>query len=131
MRRAGLRARQKRRFRPRTTDSRHLCPIAPNHLAERAEPARAARRGVAGRHHLRRHQGGLALRGRRAGCLLAPDRGLGGGRHDAHRAGRPRLRARRPAQRPSPGLLHHSDRGSQYASDAYRELLRRHGVLRA
>ncbi len=31
-------------------------------------------------------------------------------------------------QRPVPGLLHHSDRGSQYASDAYRELLRRHGV---
>ena len=31
-------------------------------------------------------------------------------------------------RRPSQGLLHHSDRGSQYASDAYRELLRRHGV---
>ncbi len=41
MRNAGLCARQKRRFRPRTTDSRHLCPIAPNHLAERVElPAR-------------------------------------------------------------------------------------------
>ena len=38
MRKTGLRARQKRRFRPRTTDSRHLCPIAPNHLAERTEP---------------------------------------------------------------------------------------------
>ena len=33
-----LRATQKRRFRPRTTDSRHLCPIAPNHLAMRQEP---------------------------------------------------------------------------------------------
>ena len=38
MLRAGLRAKQKRRFRPRTTDSRHLCPIAPNHLAERIAP---------------------------------------------------------------------------------------------
>ena len=38
MRKSGLRARQKRRFRPRTTDSRHLCPIAPNHLAARAQP---------------------------------------------------------------------------------------------
>ena len=37
-RKTGPRARQKRRFRPRTTDSRHLCPIAPNHLAERIEP---------------------------------------------------------------------------------------------
>ena len=26
-------------------------------------------------------------------------------------------------------MLHHSDRGSQYASDAYRELLRRHAVI--
>ena len=33
------------------------------------------------------------------------------------------------SQRPAPGLLHHSDRGSQYASDAYRELLRRHGTV--
>lgn len=32
-------------------------------------------------------------------------------------------------QRPGPGLLHHSDRGSQYASDACRELLHRHGVV--
>lgn len=31
------------------------------------------------------------------------------------------------ARRPSPGLLHHSDRGSQYASLAYQELLRRAG----
>ena len=34
MRRAGLRAKQKRCFRLRTTDSRHLYPIAPHHLAE-------------------------------------------------------------------------------------------------
>ena len=33
-----LRATQQRRFRPRTTDSRPLCPVAPNHLAVRAEP---------------------------------------------------------------------------------------------
>ena len=26
-------------------------------------------------------------------------------------------------------MLHHSDRGSQYASDAYRDLLRRHGAV--
>ena len=38
MRGAGLRAKQKRRFRPCTTDSRHLCPIAPNHLAAQVDP---------------------------------------------------------------------------------------------
>lgn len=29
-------------------------------------------------------------------------------------------------RRPVPGLLHHSDRGSQYASHAYQALLRQH-----
>jgi transposase InsO family protein len=31
--------------------------------------------------------------------------------------------------RPAPGLIHHSDQGCQYASDAYRQLLDRHGAL--
>lgn len=31
-------------------------------------------------------------------------------------------------RRPPPGLIHHSDRGSQYASHHYRDLLERHGV---
>ncbi len=35
------------------------------------------------------------------------------------------LRHRRPSQ----GLLHHSDRGVQYASGAYRQLLKAHGLM--
>jgi transposase InsO family protein len=31
-------------------------------------------------------------------------------------------------RRPAPGLIHHSDRGSQYASQHYRDVLERHGV---
>ena len=31
-------------------------------------------------------------------------------------------------RQPPAGLLHHSDRGSQYASEAYRTLLRQHGM---
>lgn len=30
-------------------------------------------------------------------------------------------------RKPKPGLVHHSDRGAQYASDDYRHLLKRHG----
>ncbi len=30
---------------------------------------------------------------------------------------------------PTAGLLHHSDRGSQYASDAYQDLLVAHGIV--
>jgi transposase InsO family protein len=33
------------------------------------------------------------------------------------------------ARRPSPGLIHHSDRGSQYASHDYRRALDCHGML--
>ena len=31
-------------------------------------------------------------------------------------------------RRPTAGLIHHSDRGSQYASKAFRKLLKAHGV---
>ena len=31
--------------------------------------------------------------------------------------------------RPPPGLMHHSDRGSQYASAEYQALLARHGIV--
>ena len=30
-----------------------------------------------------------------------------------------------------PGLVHHSDRGSQYASDAFADLLQRHQIVRS
>jgi len=32
-------------------------------------------------------------------------------------------------RQPPPGLLHHSDRGSQYASRVYGQLLKQHGML--
>lgn len=38
------------------------------------------------------------------------------------------LRMALEQRRPSPGLLHHSDRGSQYAAGSYQSLLRRSGV---
>ncbi len=34
-------------------------------------------------------------------------------------------------RRPAPGLIHHTDRGSQYASHAYRAVLRAHGVAQS
>ena len=129
MRRAGLRARQKRRFRPRTTDSRHLCPIAPNHLAERASPpARPGEVWQADITYVATKEGWLYV----AGVLDACSRCIVGWAADdamptalVARAFERAVRARRPSH----GLLHHSDRGSLYASDAYRDLLRRHGVV--
>ena len=40
----GLQARQKKAFRPKTTDSRHDNPIAPNRLKEAGRPSRIAAR---------------------------------------------------------------------------------------
>ena len=39
------------------------------------------------------------------------------------------LRMAREARRPGPGLIHHSDRGSQYASGEYRAELTAHGMV--
>jgi putative transposase len=38
------------------------------------------------------------------------------------------LRAALEGRRPSPGCIHHSDRGSQYAAKAYRDLLEAHAL---
>jgi putative transposase len=39
------------------------------------------------------------------------------------------LKAAIRARKPPPGCVHHSDRGSQYASEAHRELLTEHGLV--
>ena len=129
MRRAGLRAKQKRRFRPRTTDRRHLCPIAPHRLAERAEsPARPGEGWQADITSVATKEGRLSV----AGVLAACSRKIVGWAADdtmpAALVARACERAVQ-AQRPLPGLLHPSDRASQYASDACRQLLRSHGVV--
>ena len=129
MARAGLRAKQKRRFRPRTTDSRHLCPIAPNRLAERAQPpVRPGEVWQADITYVATQEGWLYV----AGVLDACSRKIVGWAADDTMPTALVARAFERAlalHQPAPGLLHHSDRGSQYASDAYRELLRRHGVV--
>ena len=34
-------------------------------------------------------------------------------------------------RRPEPGLVHHSDRGVQYAAEPYRRVLERHGIAQS
>lgn len=129
MRRTGLRAKQKRRFRPRTTDSRHLCPIAPNHLAARdAPPTRPGEVWQADITYVATKEGWLYV----AGVLDACSRKIVGWAADESMPTGLVARAFERAiasERPAFGLLHHSDRGSQYASDVYRELLRSHGAI--
>ena len=128
MREAGLCARQRRRFRPRTTDSRHEGPIAPNRLPQRALQLTGPDQiWVVDMTYLETTEGWLYL----AIVLDLYSRRVVGWAFDSKMpAALPQaalamaLRHRQPPR----GLLHHSDRGSQYADAGYRALLRAHGL---
>ena len=122
MRQQGLRARQKRRFVPRTTQSRHDRPPAPNWLAQVPAPARPDQIWVADITYLATAEGWMYL----AVILDACSRRVVGWALATSletplvTEALKRAQARRA---PAPGLLHHSDRGVQYASSAYQALL--------
>jgi transposase InsO family protein len=127
MREEGIKARQKRRFR-RTTDSNHTHPIAPNVL-EREFTAEAPNKvWVTDVTYIATDEGWLYL----AAILDLFSRRVVGW---ATSATNDRLLALDAldralcARKPRPGLLHHSDRGSPYASEDYREALRRRGLV--
>jgi putative transposase len=127
MREHGLRGRQKRRFR-RTTDSNHDLVVAPNVLQRDFEPSAPDAAWVTDVTYVATSEGWLYLAAildlfsrRVVGWAVSPtnDRAL------ALRALHGALQVRRPA----PGLVHHSDRGSPYASDDYRAALRAAGLV--
>lgn len=128
MRAAGLCARTRRRFRPRTTDSRHDSPIAPNRLRERASaPQQSNEVWVNDLTYIATGEGWLFL----AVVLDLYSRRVVGWAFGETLAAALPLAALQMAlkhRRPACGLLHHSDRGAQYASTEYRALLRAHGV---
>jgi putative transposase len=126
MRENALVARSRRRFRT-TTDSKHAFPIAPN-ILERDFTARAPDQAwVTDITFLWTNQGWLYL----AVILDLFSRRVVGwatsqnvDRHLALAALDKALACRRP----SAGLVHHSDRGSTYASTDYREALESRGI---
>ena len=122
MRQAGLRARQKRRFRPRTTQSNHGFAVAENWLAKVPAPARPNQVWVSDITYLPTQEGWLYL----AMTLDACSRKVVGWCIDDSLETfivTEALKLARQRRGPAPGLLHHSDRGVQYASSACRALL--------
>ena len=124
---AGLAARQKRRFK-RTTDSTHAWPIAPN-LLDRDFAAEAPdQKWSADISYIWTAEGWLYLAvlidlfSRRVVGWAVSDRLK---KDLALRALRMALVTRRPPR----GLIHHSDRGSQYCSIDYQAVLKKHGLL--
>jgi transposase InsO family protein len=125
MRAGGLQGRSRRRFRVATTDSRHDEPIAPNHLAQAPAPSGPDQVWVTDITYIPTDEGWLYV----AGVLdLWSRRLIGWAMGDSLDTSLPSaalamaLRQRRPKH----ALLHHSDRGVQYASRAYRAQLAAH-----
>jgi len=130
MRDGELVARPRKVRRVSTTDSNHEDPIAPNRLARQFDVHGVGlnRVWVADITYLPTRDGMLYL----ATVLdLGSRRCVGWAMRDTLEVALPlsALRMAREARRPAPGLLHHSDRGSQYTSGAYQNELAAHGMV--
>ena len=127
MRAQGLRARPKRRYRT-TTDSRHGLAVSPNLLARRFAVAQPNTAWVTDMTYLWTAQGWLYL----AVIIDLFSRRVVGWSMSERIDRRLALDALRMAlaqRRPRRGLIHHSDRGSQYASGDYQRLLATNGIV--
>lgn len=131
MRWAGLAGEPGRRRGPRTTDSAHADPVAPNVLDRRFDVngVRAPNRvWVSDLTYVPTREGWLYL----AVVLdLASRRVVGWAMGASLEVGLAlgALRMAIATRRPAEGLLHHSDRGSQYACADYAAELAAHGML--
>jgi transposase InsO family protein len=127
MRENHLVARQKRRFK-RTTDSEHQWPVAPNLLEQDFSATRPDEKWGADISYVWTREGWLYLAviidlfARRVVGWATSER--------LHRdLALAALRKALATRRPAAGLIHHSDRGSQYCSIDYQAMLKKHGVL--
>jgi len=126
MRAAGLRGRVRRRFQV-TTDSRHDRPVAPNTLNREFTAKSSDSVWCADITYLRTDAGWVYL----AAIIDLATRMIVGWSMATHMRTElveaaliNALNARAPAAE----LVHHSDRGTQYASRSYQALLEKHGI---
>ena len=126
MREDGIRAKSARKFR-QTTDSNHALPVAANVLDRQFNPQSPNERWVADFTYIPTREGWLYL----AVVLDLYSRMVVGWSMADHMESRLVVDALEMAvsrRFPDEGLLAHSDRGSQYASDHYQRLLAKHGI---
>jgi len=127
MRQERIRAKTKRRFVPRTTDSRHHQPVARNLLDRNFAAPGPNRKWVADITYVPTEEGWLYL----AAVLDLFSRKIVGWAMADHLQTdlvSDALHMALAQRQPGDGLLHHSDRGVQYASDDYQQLLTAHGI---
>jgi transposase InsO family protein len=125
-RKLGLRCRQKRRFKV-TTDSRHSLPVAENLLDQKFTASAPNQIWLTDITYIPTGEGWLYLAGHKD---LFTGEVVGyamGERMTRNLVSQSLLRAV-AAKRPAAGLIHHSDRGSQYCAQEYGLLLGRFGM---
>jgi transposase InsO family protein len=131
MREAGLRAKSRRRFRPLTTDAKHGYGVVHNLLCRRfgvKETGGINQAWCGDITYIRTAEGWLYL----AVLLDLGSRMVVGWAMRESLESSLSIDALRMAlarREIKPGLLHHSDRGVQYAATDYRELLRKHKIV--
>lgn len=122
MREQEIRAKTKAKFVPRTTDSNHACPVAENQLDRQFVAAMPNQKWAVDITYIPTEEGWLYL----AGVIDLCSRKIVGwsmADHMRTELASDALKMAIAHRRPDQGLLHHSDRGVQYASDDYQHLL--------
>ena len=130
MRERGIRAKFARRYRPTTTQSRHPHAVAPNVLDRDFAADGPNRKWLCDITYIPTDEGFLYL----AGVMDAWSRSIVGWSMSSTLHASVATDALRMAilrRRPSHGLVHHSDRGVQYASRECRSILAQHGMLQS
>ena len=125
-RKLGLRCRQKRKFRV-TTDSNHSLPVAGNILKQQFKVYQPNTVWVSDITYVPTDEGWLYLAGHKDlfnGEIVGYAMGERLNRNLVSQSLLMAVEARRPGR----GLLHHSDRGSQYCSHEYQSLLQKFGL---
>jgi transposase InsO family protein len=128
MRRNLLRSRLKRRFVIRTTDSRHAHPIARNLLQRRFHWEQPNQAWCCDLTYVPTDEGWLYLA---VVVDLFSRKVVGWCMADHLRSTlvEEALKMALAQRHPEAGLIHHSDRGVQYACESYRRLLAEHGMI--
>jgi putative transposase len=127
MKKAGLEVKSRKKFK-RTTDSRHKLPVAANLVNQRFQVDRPNKIWCGDITYLWTLEGWLYL----AVIIDLYSRKVVGWALDTQLKTALALEALRMAywrQKPAKGLIHHSDRGSQYAAHEYQQALKTFGMI--
>jgi transposase InsO family protein len=123
----GIHCKQKRKFKA-TTDSRHKLPVADNILGQQFTVTAPNKVWTSDITYVPTDEGWLYVAGHKDlfnGDIVGYAMG---DRLTRNLISQSLFRAIE-SKRPSRGLLHHSDRGSQYCSHDYRNILKQHGFI--